>query len=118
MSAARDLARSQSVKGSARLEIVLDSSGRVLRAAVVDNSEDTEGWERIAEALQDTPLRVMRGEGNHGVWMLVDVSSSVQLISGRTQWWAPGVTLVFDVADISARSMRVVHANVASQMTF
>jgi hypothetical protein len=118
VSAARALAMSEPVNGGARLEIVVDATGRILRAAVIDASEDTESWRRYAEALQEIPIRGMRAEGNHGVWMLVDVSSTVESSSAHTRWWAPGVALVFDVADIGARRTRVVHANVASEMSF
>jgi len=118
LSAVRDLARSEGVRGGARLQIVVDSTGRILRTDVVDATEDVEGWRRLGDALQEIPIRGMRAEGRHGVWMLVDVSSTVERSSGRSQWWAPGVAVVFDVADIGARNLRVVHANVASQVSF
>jgi hypothetical protein len=118
-SAAREIGMSEIVTGSARFEIVLDPSGQIRSATLLDASGDTAGWQRFADELGRASMRATRiGEGANGAWMLLDVDATNEPSSGHRRWWAPGIALLFDAGDINARDTRVVHSRVSSQLSF
>ena len=119
VSAARRAGMSGTARGNARFEILVDRSGTIQSVSLLDASQDVHEWRRFAQSLQAMPLQGMRlGEDAQGVWMLLDVSANNERSSGHRRYWDYGLTFLFDVADISARTMRVVHATVASEVAF
>jgi hypothetical protein len=57
-------------------------------------------------------------EAARGVWTLIELRADNELTSGHRRWWAPGVFLNFDIADVNAHHMRTVHARVLTEVWF
>lgn len=116
---ARRLGGSETMMGSARLEVLVDRTGNIQSVSILDASEDLPGWRHFAHILRATPVPGMRfAEEAQGVWMLLDVNARNALPSGHRRVWEHGSTLVFDVADFGARKSRVVHTSIASERPF
>jgi hypothetical protein len=119
LSAARRVAMGETATGSARFEVWVDRTGTIRRVALRDASGDVPGWQQYAQALRSTPIPAMRmGDTAQDAWMVIDVSAQNERSSGRRRLWDYGLSLSFDVADIGARTMRVVHTRTASELTF
>jgi hypothetical protein len=129
---AEEIARTSDTpwNSSAVLEVVADGSGQITGVRLVNVSEASEAWDRVAKALlgalRDRKLSV-RPPGGHGVVVTIQVSSRKALPSGATPDSFPmprvdqgqgAVSLPFDVADIGARARRSVHAHVVRERTF
>jgi hypothetical protein len=120
VSAAREVAMSEWVTGEATFEVLVDRSGMIQSARLVDASRDAAGWRRFGEELKSSsPRSGMRlPERARGVWTLLYVNVDNELTSGHRRWWAPGAVLTFDIADVHARRVRTVHTHVLGEVWF
>ncbi|MDP9152342.1 MAG: hypothetical protein M3O36_20645, partial [Myxococcota bacterium] len=100
----------------ALLELTVDTNGQVTNAHLVDASTAHDAWERIAASVVSS-LRARRSILRHGQPTVVtlEITSRWQLPSGDS----PGGALQgnrggfsFDVTDVGARPLRVVHARI------
>jgi hypothetical protein len=118
VSAARDVAQSEWVTGTALIEVIADRTGRIQSVRVVGASTDPDGWRRYAEELRGAQRSGMRlPETSRGLWTLLELRAQNELSSGHQRWWAPGVFL-FEIADVNAHRMRTVHTKVLSEVWF
>jgi len=81
VSAAREVAMSEWVTGEATFEILVDRSGMIQSARIVDASRDAAGWRRFGEELKSSsPRPGMRlPERARGVWTLLYVNVDNEL---------------------------------------
>jgi hypothetical protein len=119
LAAVRRVGMSETATGTARFELLVDRSGKIQSVSLVGASENVAGWQRFAHTLLATPISGMRlAETAEGAWVIVDVSANNERSSGHRRFWDYGLTLAFDVADAGARTLRVVRATVASELTW
>ncbi|MDP9036288.1 MAG: hypothetical protein M3O50_15915 [Myxococcota bacterium] len=115
---AEDVARQNDAPLDSRalVELTIDTNGRVTNAHLLDASTGHDAWERIAASLVSS-LHARQSILRRGLATIVtlEITSKWQLPSGDSPGGAvhsnPG-GFSFDVADIGARPLRVVHARI------
>lgn len=102
-------------RGSATFRAVVDAGGIVVDVRLLSSNGNERGWSdaraRAMRALGGTKLAL---RGARGAELVIAVDSDVRLPSGSN----PGSPIgTFDVTDISAKPVRVVHARLISLTT-
>jgi hypothetical protein len=111
------LGRTQ-VNARAVFRILIDEGKLVRRIDVVEHTDAMDAWEEVARAtlreLEGRPMRL--SSTTKGAVLLVEVTSQMQLPSGRAAGHLPTVTpgagtvsAQGDLSDIGAKAQRVVH---------
>jgi hypothetical protein len=119
VSLAREVGMSEWVTGEATIAVVVDRSGVIRSARLVDASRDTAGWRRYTEKLGQSARSGMRlPEQARGAWALLYVRIDNERPTGRERWWSPGVAITFDLSNAGSRKVRSVHPRVLGEVWF
>lgn len=106
------------VNGRAVFRVTIGPDGLVTRVEVTDHTDVRDVWDEVARATEValSGTRQRLSVKSRGVILLVEISSELQLPSGRAVGRLPKVTVgagtvstAVDITDIGARSVRVVH---------
>lgn len=111
-------AMSSIARGSAVFAIRARTTGQIASVRLTAANRDIDAWRDFGARLSTLSVAPLRlPEDAAGVWLVVRVEARVVHPAGDRDWY-PGTLFAFDPSNIDTQPLRVVHAQVLSQLWY